>query len=430
MLKMENSSSMNSSKKNIELPANMRRPQYNGLAFSRIPAAIESLFSDNSNSEPGNNLASVLEARKKVVFILVDALGYSLIERHRERSSFLESLLSDNAFLKISSQFPSTTAAHVTTLNTGREVGQHGVYEWTYYEERLDEVISALMFSYGDDAVGNNNKSETLRANGILPERILPEGAFHERLETSGVLGAYFCPSDFIDSSYNQRLCEHMTALPYKGLRSGLDSLVELVNQISTPSYISFYYPGIDSVGHDFGPSSKETIKEFDEFLSALEAFLVKLRTTAKDTLVIITADHGQIDVDPTETIYLDERVPGLSKYLLQNKKGRLLVPCGGERDLFLHVMPECLDLAHEKVSLELKDEALVFKTKDFIEAGFFGMYPCEEVFLKNVGNLLVLPLLNQAVGWRAKGRYESNHRGIHGGLDAQEMEIPFIVVL
>ncbi|NMC63871.1 MAG: alkaline phosphatase family protein [SAR324 cluster bacterium] len=352
------------------------------------------------------------------------------MERHRDRSLFLNSLINDSSCIKLLSQFPSTTAAHVTTLYTGEEVGQHGVYEWTYYEKRVDEVICALMFSYGDDAVAESNRPETLKEAGILPEKVLPEGRFLERLEKKGILTAYYCPEDFVNSSYNKRVCEHATPIAYKKLKDGLDNLAELNEQIKDMSFISFYYPGIDSVSHEFGPSSAENRKEIDAFLNALEGFLVKIRRMSDDTLILITADHGQIDVDPKETIYIDKRLPELSTWLVRNKQGKLLVPCGGERDLFLHVKPEYLDQASEILKSKLGEEALVIKTSDLIEEGFFGKQDCSDIFLRNVGNILVLPNEMKCVGWHENGRYGCHHRGVHGGLHEQEMEIPFIALL
>ncbi len=46
--------------------------------------------------------------------------------------------------------------------------------------------------------------------------------------------------------------------------------------------------------------------------------------------LVLLTADHGQVDVDPAETIWLDDLHPPLARMALR--------PAGSARDVFLHV--------------------------------------------------------------------------------------------
>ena len=49
---------------------------------------------------------------------------------------------------EIETQFPSTTTAHVTTMHTGRPVGEHGLYEWHVHEPALDAIITPLLFSF------------------------------------------------------------------------------------------------------------------------------------------------------------------------------------------------------------------------------------------------------------------------------------------
>ena len=82
------------------------------------------------------------------------------------------------------------------------------------------------------------------------------------------------------------------------------------------------YWDAIDAAGHRYGPSSPE----FDAAaLAALDAL-----DRVRDTLLVVTADHGQIDVG-SEIDYLDEIWPRCSSTLRFG-------PAGSARDCFLHV--------------------------------------------------------------------------------------------
>src|ERR687891_552512 len=100
--------------------------------FADIPAEIERLFAGG---------------RDRVGVILLDAFGRRFLERHAEHP-FLRRL----EVTELSTQFPSTTTAHVTTMHTGRPLGEHGLYEWNVYEPALDAIVTPLRFSFaGDD---------------------------------------------------------------------------------------------------------------------------------------------------------------------------------------------------------------------------------------------------------------------------------------
>src|SRR5205807_1225800 len=83
--------------------------------------------------------------------ILLDAFGWSAFERHSGHP-FLRRFAQDGVVAQITSQFPSTTAAHVTCLHTGLPVGAGGIYEWFQYEPALDAIVAPLLFSFAGDA--------------------------------------------------------------------------------------------------------------------------------------------------------------------------------------------------------------------------------------------------------------------------------------
>ena len=65
------------------------------------------------------------ETYDQVILLFLDGFGWKLFERHLEHP-FLRRFMEKGVVSKITSQFPSTTSAQVTTIHTGQEVGQTG----------------------------------------------------------------------------------------------------------------------------------------------------------------------------------------------------------------------------------------------------------------------------------------------------------------
>ena len=92
-----------------------RKPLYDSYYFSRIPSEIESMLEGEYET---------------VILLFVDGFGWTFSEKYADQFD----LFKESHVTKLTSQFPSTTAAHVTTIHTGLEVGQTGIYEWFHYE--------------------------------------------------------------------------------------------------------------------------------------------------------------------------------------------------------------------------------------------------------------------------------------------------------
>ena len=100
------------------------------------------------------------------MLILLDGFGWRFFEKVVEAYPALRRFAAADGVAKLTAQFPSTTAAHITCLHTGLEVGQSGVYEWQYYEPQLDAIITPLLFSYA-----GTKERDQLKATGIDPLR-------------------------------------------------------------------------------------------------------------------------------------------------------------------------------------------------------------------------------------------------------------------
>jgi hypothetical protein len=138
-------------------------------------------------------------------------------------------------------------------------------------------------------------------------------------------------------------------------------------------------------------------------------------------TLFLMTADHGQVAMDPGTTIYLDLEIPGFERFIRTNRDGHLLVPGGSARDLFLYIKDGMLDEAYHILSVRLEDKAEVHRVDTLLSEGFFGPNPSQRL-LERVGNLAVLPYEGETVFWYGKGRFAQPFHGHHGGPTPTEM--------
>ena len=381
------------------------KPRYDAGGFAGIPNRIKEAFASSSYDA--------------VVLFLVDGFGWRFVERFQE-APFLKRFARHGTIEKLTSQFPSTTAAHLTTIHTGLPVGASGIYEWYLYEPVLDRIIAPLLFSYA-----GTMERETLKAAKIDPSVIFPMGTFYSNLRQMGVVSYGFGGRDYTPSTFSRAVMAGAEMLRFVTLPEALVNLSQLLEKQTMPTYIHFYFDKIDSISHDYGPGAPQTEAEIEAFLSIMEHHFERVFKGKNRVLFLMTADHGQIDVDPKTTIYLntDRRFRGVERFIKTNRGGQLLIPAGSARDMFLHVKDELLDEAQGFLTKRLEGKADIVKAASLMEAGYFGT-EISPRFRERVGNLVILPYPYETVWWYEKDRFEQRFYGHHGGLTAQEMEI------
>ena len=404
------------------------RPLYDSYCFANIPLTIDFLLTgDGTSALPLDVFGNLPTRYDKVILFFVDAFGWRFFERYADRYPFLKTCLDKGVVSKMTSQFPSTTAAHTTCIHTGLNVGQSGVYEWNYYEPLVDDIISPLLFSYARDKFAR----DTLTKANIPPAEFYPQRTLYSALKAKGIVSYIFQSHAYTPSTFSNIVFSGSHVVPFQNISDALIRLTEVVTAHKAPPYYYFvYYDRIDALCHHYGPNSSEFEREIDSFLTAMNTlFYQKLRGKVGNTLLLITADHGQIEVDPNTTIYLNKVIPGIERYLKTNRQGRLLVPAGSARDMFLHIKDELLDEAVELLRSHLKDRATVYLTADLLTKHFFGPQPPSSNFLNRVGNIVILPYANESVWWYEAEVFEMRFHGHHGGLTPAEMEIPFLAL-
>jgi predicted AlkP superfamily pyrophosphatase or phosphodiesterase len=389
---------------------NFVKPRYDSGGFARFPHRILETFEKKEY--------------ETLLFFFIDGFGWRFYEQFKEHPFFVELARHGNA-RKITSQFPSTTAAHVTTWHTGQTVGESGVFEWTYYEPQLDALFSPLLYSFG-----GTKERGTAEAGGVPPESLYPRENIIARLDKIGVETHIFQHREFTPSPYSDAVIAGAQMHPYKTLPEAMVNLRILLDAPRKPRYIGFYFGDVDGILHEYGPVSLHARAEIESMLDTLlKQFLIPLKKHPRgETLFLLTADHGHVEVNPETTVYLnrDPAFHGIEKFLKGNQAGNALVPAGSPRDMFLYIHDDLLDEAQAFLQSRLLHKADVVKTQELIDAGYFGE-KISETFLSRVGNLVILSYRYQSVWWYEEGKHEMSYYGHHGGLTPQEMEIPLI---
>jgi len=409
------------------------KPLFDSYCFSNIPQTIEFLLAGQGNvgaglapALPQDVFAGIPTKYNKVILFFIDGFGWRFFERYADKYPFLKALLAHGVVSKLTSQFPSTTAAHVTNMHTGLNVAQSGVYEWSYYEPLIDDMISPLLFSYAGDKERN-----TLKRANMPAEAFFPSQTFYQILQTRGIRSYIFQSEAYTPSTYSDIVYRGATVIAYKTLAEALIRLAELLlAEKAAHAYYFLYLDKIDAASHHYGPDSRQFQQTIDTCLTLMEhLFYKQVSGKLRETLFMLTADHGQIEVNPKTTFYLNKHAPGIEQYLRTNLRGKLLVPAGSARDMFLHVKDECIDEAIRLLQKHLAGKAEVYKMQELLGQGFFGSQAPSHEFAGRVGNVVILPYAHETVWWYEEGKFDMHFLGHHGGLTPEEMEIPLLLL-
>ena len=362
----------------------------------------------------------------RVALLFLDAFGWAQAERLAYDSSpMLRRIARDGVVSKLTAQFPVTTTAHITTLMYAMPVGQHGLYEWNLYEPALDRLVVPLLYGYAGEEVPN--------ALPLDPALLAPGVPFFAQLAAQGVRSAAAQRRELFGTRSAQFSLAAGVPLPFGDLSDGLAQLTTALAADGGPLFAYLYHEAIDVASHRFGPNAPEARQEVERALDLLEDLLIQPLTAAGKgrTLVLITADHGQMPVVPDKTIYVNEIIPALERLVKRGADGKPLAPAGSSRDLFLHIQPGHFEeaVALLKWHSALNAEADVWLTRELAEAGLFGV--TGEAFWRRVGDVCVLPHDGLMIWWREPDtpKHTQGWHGHHGGLSVQEMEIPLLAL-
>lgn len=334
-------------------------------------------------------------ARSAVVFV-VDGLGAHNLAARRGHARFLGSTGGRRDVAR--TVFPSTTAAALTSLLTGTDPGTHGIVG---YRARIPGTDVAPNQLHGWETDGLDPR--TWQRSEPLFEREVASGrpcfvVSRPEYTRTGFTAATLRGAEFVAS--NDLAERAATAADLAARHPG--------------ALVYLYAPELDTAGHRDGTES-------DRWITALERVdaAAQLLASAADatTGILITADHGMVDVPARRHVLLGDGDPLVDGVAL----------LGGEpRMLHLYAEPGRADAVATAWRKREHARAWVLTRDEAIAAGLFGTV-ADDV-RERIGDVVVA----------ARGRYayyddrETDKRpqsmvGQHGSLTDEERTVPLL---
>jgi hypothetical protein len=385
-------------------------PEQGSRCFDQLPATLERLLTGASDG-PALDEPLLRERFERVAFVYFDAFGWSLLERHTDHGLFARAR-SEGLLLQLTSQFPSTTTAQVTTIHTGLPVAEHGLYEWHVLEPRLNRLITPLLFSFAGDG-----QRGTLLGT-LDPDELFPTESVYTRLREAGRRSAVVLPEGIAAAAPNVALLRGTEVVPFSTPETAFAAAADALRRGAAHAHV--YVDDVDSLMHAVGPDDPLVDAAVRIVLDALASTVFP-----PYTLVLLTADHGMSPVDPARTVYVNEAWPELAERLEIGADGKPLAPAGSCRDLFLHVRDGKVGEVCRTLGERLGELAEVVAVEELVADGVFSEPSAR--LRERLASVVVLPRYGEAVYWHEPGRFVQNLHGQHGGLSPQEMEIPLV---
>jgi hypothetical protein len=253
------------------------------------PVALRDVLPASLDAVRGRRNRLGLPALKRVLVVLVDGLGAEALAARAGHARTLAGALGRRS--RIPTGCPTTTAAALTTLTTGEDPGVHGIIGYSVLEPAGDRVVNQL---HGFD-------------DGSLPAGWQRAATVFERARAEGVRPLAIGPRHYADSGFTREVLRGAGYVGARTLTQRFEAAFEALRE-QDPALGYLYVPELDQTAHHAGWSSGAWTAGLEDLDAALAE---AVRGVRRGEAVLVTADHGMVDV-PAERHLVVDAVPGL----------------------------------------------------------------------------------------------------------------------
>ncbi|MDQ0896011.1 alkaline phosphatase family protein [Agromyces ramosus] len=333
------------------------------------------------------------------VIVLVDGLGAANVQARTGHARFLASRMAKRDVIR--TVFPSTTAAAIASFATGRTPGEHGLVGYRVLDAERDRLVNQL--SGWDD--------------GMRPETWQRAPTLFEAAGAAGIASYAIGAARYHESGFTHAVLRGAEYRPAASIADRFAVAAELIAD-GDPALVYLYVPELDQAAHAYGWESDRWLTILEDLDGALGAFEARM---PRGTGLLVTADHGVIDVPAHRHVFIDKHPELLAD----------VRHVGGEpRCLALYVEPGLGDDA----TAALVDgwraaeghRAWVLSRDEAIDAGLYG--PVAEEVRPRIADVLIAARSSIAYyDRREHDRRAEAMIGQHGSLSDDETRVPLV---
>jgi predicted AlkP superfamily pyrophosphatase or phosphodiesterase len=298
------------------------------------------VFISALGSVTGSNNRLGLPRVNSSVVVLVDGLGSANLRYRAGHAPFLAKRLVTDGSIAVG--FPSTTVVSLASFSTGVKAGEHGLVGYQIFDREQGRNVNLL--------TGLANEQEAI---SYQPVKTVSEAA-----KEASVDCFFIGPDEYEGSGFTHATMRGARYVPAKTFEQRVQAAKTILKG-NSKSLIYFYVPELDQRAHAYGSKSGEWVEKLEDLDLAMRQLTEYLPNNCG---VLLTADHGIVDVSHDRQIYLDEiELPGL-------------ISVGGDpRVLFLYFDGDVQESTINLLATFLGKRAYVATKDAIIEAGWYG---------------------------------------------------------
>ena len=365
---------------------NIQLPDYDRSILS-VSSSIMKYYGVKSNYKSLDELDNILGKKyRNIVFLILDCLGKYILNGNLSDNSILK----ENRITDVTSVFPPTTAAATTAIHSGLSPLESGWIGWMpYYKEynRAIEMFSGKDFYTGEEIIKDWEHSD------------LNYETIYEKI-----------------CKYNKDVIYHQCFPSFaKNGSNTFHELCEKINESCNNNHknlVSAYWDDPDHTIHRYGINStevKEVLKDIDDNLKELSNKL-------NDTIIVITADHGAINL---EEIYINK---------IKELDECLAFPSTIEsRFVNFFIKKEKHDQFKEALEDNFKGKYILYTKEEFLKSGLLGRGIPHKRIDSYFGDYIVIMNSDKSIRYSLTEEINKIHLADHSGITKEEMIVPVI---